>query len=365
MPIIISRFTNPYTNLSIGSYIAKKMISPLVPKLLFLCSSHHGVFIGNNQNLWKECDTEKMKRDGVPLVRRDTGGGACYVDSGNRLFSFFEFNSKPNFKQHFPTLIDALNTLDLQGQTAQMQGSNDIVIGSKKVSGSAFTFDGSVFRHHGTILINVDKNRLSTYLTPSKMKLVSKGITSVSARISNLTDINPGITQEGFDQALIQAFHRATNSQSHSVTFLDESNFFTVIKNAEYYQAIYDRYTSDEFIYNKNPEFTHKMEHRFSFGIVDISLTCTNNIIVSAEIFSDSLDLQLVEALKHVLFNKSYRGESVDLIEQELNEKLNGSKEKIEEFCNFLRTQFPAALQVITAEDKPSQDNNLSLRKSS
>ncbi len=240
MPIIISKFINPYTNLSIGSYIAKKMISPLLPKLLFLCSSHHGVFIGSNQNLWKECDTEKMKRDGVPPVRRDTGGGACYVDSGNRLFSFFDFNSKPHFKQNFPTLIDALNTLDLNGQTAQMQGSNDIVIGSKKVSGSAFTFDGSVFRHHGTILINVDKARLSTYLTPSKMKLVSKGITSVSARISNLTDINTDITQESFDQALIQSFHRATNSQNHSVTFLDESNFFTVIKDAEYYQAIYD-----------------------------------------------------------------------------------------------------------------------------
>ncbi len=106
------------------------------------------------------------------------------------------------------------------------------------------------------------------------------------------------------------------------------------------------------------------MEHRFSFGIVDILLTCTNNIIVSAEIFSDSLDLQFVEALKQVFINKSYKAESVDLIAQDLNNTLKDSDEKIREFCTFLLTQFPASLQVITIEDKP-HGSDFSLRKSS
>jgi hypothetical protein len=40
-----------------------------------------------------------------------------------------------------------------------------------------------------------------------------------------------------------------------------------------------------------------------------------------------------------------------EAIDQELN-KVNGSNEKIKEFCQFLRSQFPETRQVITAKDE-------------
>src|SRR5437868_2197459 len=98
--IFISKLHDPYVNLTIGSYLANTQNQG---KTMFLSTSHHGVFIGKNQNCWKECDMKKMNEDNVPLVRRDTGGGACYVDSGNVLFSFIEkFHDKISLQTNFP-----------------------------------------------------------------------------------------------------------------------------------------------------------------------------------------------------------------------------------------------------------------------
>jgi len=345
MPIIISRFSDPYINLSIGTYITQ-MVKRSLSNTLFLCSSHHGVFVGRYQNIWKECNMAAMRQDSIPLIRRDTGGGACYVDRGNRLFSFVEANTDPQPKKYFPVIINAVNSLNLNGYTASMQGSNDIVIHKgtearkRKISGSAFTFDGYVFRHHGTMLINVDKEKLETYLTPSAEELQSKGITSVRARITNLTDINPDITANDFDRSLINAYRNQVKlSQDGDIFILDEHTIHDFITDKEAYKNILARYQSDDFIYNENPDFTHRIEHQFSFGKLEILLLCVKNKISSCEIFTKSLDIKLIAALKDTFINKDYRHDTIDLIEKELLTKLGHRYvEKIQEFSSYMRT---------------------------
>lgn len=334
MSVFISKFQSPFINSTLGTYIAKQAGVTLPEKLLFLSSSHQGVFIGKNQNCWKECDMQKMDKDQIPLIRRDTGGGACFVDKGNRLFSFIEKNSNPQFKKYFPVVIDALNSLNLNGQTAKMQGSNDIVIDGKKVSGSAFTFDGETFKHHGTILHSVVKGKLSEYLTPSKIKLQSKGINSVEARICNLIDINPAITQDDLDKALIKSY------QGNQVVELNADNINRFIANPDLFAQILNKFQSDCYIYNSNPDFSHKMEHRFSFGIVEVQLSCTKNKIDDCQIFSDSLDLRFIEQLKKCFDGKDYTFEGMDAVRNELLLSLGEEyKEKINEFVAFIRNQ--------------------------
>jgi hypothetical protein len=66
--VVVSKFTDPYVNLSIGTYLTKKVGTTFASRMLFLCSSHQGVFTGKNQNCWKECDMMKMKEDGIPIL---------------------------------------------------------------------------------------------------------------------------------------------------------------------------------------------------------------------------------------------------------------------------------------------------------
>lgn len=86
-----------------------------------------------------------------------------------------------------------VNCLDKLGLKAEISGRNDINIFGKKVSGSAFKIKlgdkegkGKRSLHHGTMLINIDLSNLKKYLNPNKLKLVSKGVDSVIARVTNI-----------------------------------------------------------------------------------------------------------------------------------------------------------------------------------
>ncbi len=47
---------------------------------------------------------------------------------------------------------------------------------------------------------------LANYLNPDKKKLAAKGITSVRSRVTNLTELLPGITHEQVCEAITKAF---------------------------------------------------------------------------------------------------------------------------------------------------------------
>lgn len=338
--VIVSRVLNPYLNLSLGTYLTTQAGKTLPEKMLLLCSSHHGVFIGRNQNCWQECNMQKMREAKVPLVRRDTGGGACYVDRGNRLFSFIEVNKNPKIDKYYPILLEALNNLRLNGQIATMRGRNDIIIGQKKVSGSAFTFDGQVFRHHGTLLHSVDTSKLGTYLTPSKVKLQSKGVSSVDQRICNLADLVPDLTMEELDSAIIAAYRKQSPDFGQVVEITDLNNH-GFITDRVLFQQIFDRYTSEDFLYNNNPSFTHKFTHKFSFGIVDLLLSCSENKISACEVYSDSLKLRLIESIKAAMVSKDYSFEGVEEIRKAMLGILGAEyQEEIDEFCSYLHHEF-------------------------
>jgi lipoate---protein ligase len=319
---LISKISDPYTNLALGSYITKLVKNKQLnySKIMFLSTSHHGVFIGQSQNCWAEANIKLMDKENVPLIRRDTGGGACYVDRGNRLFGFI---SKDEPKIGYPVVIDALHNL---GLPAELKGRNDIVVNDKKISGSAFSQDGDIHRHHGTILHNVDKTKLTKYLTPSKIKLKSKGIKSIITRINNLVDFDANISMNDVDSAMIAAFGPAERLSMIDLISIDRKA----------YDSIYDMFLDKAYTYNKNPEFTRRIEQKFSFGLVECCLECVDNKIIRCDIFSDALDLRIINNLKLTLMNENYNLGLLDRIKEKLLKMDQGDdyEQMVNEFCH-------------------------------
>ena len=98
-------------------------------------------------------------------------------------------------------LIRSLEKLGIRG--AEPTGRNDICVHGRKVSGSAYKLslgrkDGSGRKslHHGTMLLDLDLTALDKYLSPNKLKLQSKGVDSVIARVMNLKERVPHISHE-------------------------------------------------------------------------------------------------------------------------------------------------------------------------
>jgi lipoate-protein ligase A len=118
------------------------------------------------------------------------------------------------------------------------------------------------------MLINVNLDALQNYLNPNKLKLLSKGISSVRARVENMANVNPQINHETLSEAIIKEFIAHYGAQDYVVKDFSEEDMKDIPKIKE----IYDQTTSWEWLYQKSPDFTDEMETRFDWGIIDITV---------------------------------------------------------------------------------------------
>ena len=145
------------------------------------------VVVGRNQSVESEVDLDYCRRHDVDVCRRKSGGGAIYADQGNVMFSLVSpgMNVAEAFARYLSLIIPALRSL---GLPAEASGRNDVLVGGRKVSGTAFYQLGGHSVVHGTMLYDTDRTNMAACLTPGADKLRAKGVASVPSRIGLLKD---------------------------------------------------------------------------------------------------------------------------------------------------------------------------------
>ena len=277
---------NPYDNLA-----KEKLLLDLVKEdemILYLWQNKNTVVIGKNQNAYAECPTGILKKDGINLARRLSGGGAVFHDLGNLNFTFISSAENQNTQNNLKIISLACK---MCGIDTEVSGRNDILADGRKFSGNAFYNSKGKAYHHGTILICADKNKLSKYLTPSKAKLKAKGVKSVRSRIINLSEINPDITCDIMSENLKKAFKEFYGIEPHITDDL----------NAEEIKSLSQKYQSTEYLFGTQPPFEIEFSQRFDWGSISIGLSVEKDIIKNISVFTDSMDFELVEKVKSAL----------------------------------------------------------------
>ncbi|KAF0567440.1 Lipoate-protein ligase A [Psychrobacter nivimaris] len=294
--ILKSAVTNPWFNLATEDWI----FNTLNPDshTLFLWRNSETVVIGRSQNPWVECKTDKMEADDVFLARRQSGGGAVFHDLGNTNFTFLSPSDAYDQEANFTIIINALKKL---GIDATLSGRNDMQVGDRKISGSAFRHAADRSFHHGTLLVNANMQKLGDYLNPHPLKLKAKGIKSVRARVANLVDFNETINHETLSDAIIEAFCEY-HGETAQVEQLDEASLAKQPTLNAYYQQMADW----DWRFGKTPEFTHHIETRFDWGMMDVHMDVKQAMITEVVIFSDALNVELIDLLKKTLTGIKY-----------------------------------------------------------
>jgi len=278
--IVTSSNINPYMNLAKEAWLFNHL--PEHSMILFLWQNHHTVVIGKNQNAYKECYIHEMEKDHCYLARRNTGGGAVYHDLGNLNFTIICHDEDYDLKKQFSIILNALKSFGIE---ANISGRNDLEILHRKFSGNAFLHKDQKRLHHGTLLIHSDMDKIGKYLKVSDIKLQSKGVSSVEARVINLSDLNSDINPESLKESLIRSF---------------EQVYEMIPKNLEIpaqYTDYVDQFYNWNFIYNKIPEYTFVIEDRLSFGEVQLYVHIVNDYLMNVQIYTDSLHTDIVEKL--------------------------------------------------------------------
>lgn len=299
--ILRTSVTNPWFNLATENWIFRDLDPDTFT--LYLWQNDNTVVIGNCQNPWVECKVDKMQEDGVCLARRQSGGGAVFHDLGNTNFTFLSSAKDYNQDDNFKIIISALKGL---GITAEKSGRNDILVDSRKVSGSAFRHTVKRSFHHGTLLVNANMSKLADYLSPNKLKLQAKGIKSVKSRVANLTEFVADLDNETLCQAIIESFCQYHEQQAE-VEWLDEDTLSQIEKLNRYYQEFSDW----DWRFGKTPQFSHHLETRFDWGVIDWHLDVEKAKIHRSKIFSDALDLDLLKLLEPALIGLEYNAKIV------------------------------------------------------
>ena len=147
------------------------------------------VIFGRHQDMQQEVNVEYCRAHNVDIVQRKSGGGCVYADEGNLMVSFITPNthSMQVFERFMHLLATALQQMGYDAVTTQ---HNDILVGGRKVCGTACYTTAKATIVHACILYNVDLQALETAITPTTEKLLKHGVASVRQRVINLREIH-------------------------------------------------------------------------------------------------------------------------------------------------------------------------------
>ena len=145
------------------------------------------VIFGRNQVMENEVNLEYCREHGIKVYRRKSGGGCVYADRDNVMLSFITPEANVGFAfNRFINMV--LLVLRKMGIEATGTSHNDVMIGDRKVCGTAcYSVNGRSIVH-STMLYDTNMEHMLHAITPSQEKLASKGIESVRQRITLLKD---------------------------------------------------------------------------------------------------------------------------------------------------------------------------------
>ena len=215
--------------LAMEEFVARQLDEP---DAFFMWQVAPSVIFGRNQVAANEVNLDYCREHDIQVYRRRSGGGCVYADRDNVMLSFVSTGSDVGFAfNRFVNMV--LLAFRKMGIEATGTSHNDILIGGRKVCGTACYQVGSRSIVHSTLLYDTNMPHMLNAITPGPEKLQQKGIQSVRQRITLLKD-HVTLTLEE-----VKTLIRETLCQGERLLTADD---VTAI------EAIEQRYLSEDFI---------------------------------------------------------------------------------------------------------------------
>lgn len=246
--VLVSSSTNIFENLALEDWLYDNT-NLEYESILLLWRNNPAIVIGRHQNPWLECNIPECQKQKVAIVRRKSGGGTVYHDSGNLNCSFIKRRELYNRKQNLEFVISALKTrwnVDLS-----LNKREDIVLDGKyKISGTASKLGGKRTYHHFTLLYSVDKETLNKLLHSKMDGVTSNATKSTRMEVGNLGDMAPDMNFHSLVDVISSQFVNCSQKPSvETVNPADDTRYPGIQKHL-------NDLKSWDWIYGKTPPFT-------------------------------------------------------------------------------------------------------------
>lgn len=138
---------------------ALSLVSPSSP---YVC-------IGFHQDAAQEVDLDYCRANNIPVFRRDLGGGAVYLDGDQLFFQLILREDNPlvpkgkeGFYRKF--LQPVINVYRRLGIPAEYRPINDVIVGTRKISGTGAGEIGGCIVFVGNLIMDFDYEMMSRIL---------------------------------------------------------------------------------------------------------------------------------------------------------------------------------------------------------
>ncbi|WP_232306381.1 lipoate--protein ligase [Spiroplasma helicoides] len=320
---------DPKYNLATEEFLTRsdKFSEPI----LFLWQNDNTIVVGRNQNTASEINLQTVEQDSVNVIRRNTGGGTVYQDLGNMNFSIIYTDKDNNAVSMFSTMLKpVIDTLNRMGVDAKFSGRNDIVLNDKKISGNAMGKFGDRFLQHGTILFNVNLDKLQKYLTVDKAKILSKNIASIVARVTNInSEVENKIEIKDFWDELIKTYESQSKIENLVISPEDKAQIDKLFK---------EKYCDPNWTFTKNATFDYVNKTRLEGkGSFEIYMEVQDAIIKGIKIYGDFLGYTGTEQLENKLIGTSYKASEIRKVIESVNIKeIFGENFEVQDILDLL-----------------------------
>lgn len=209
LTVFVSTSRKPGFNLAAEEFLFSQRQDDLV----FLYINNPCVVIGSNQAIYEEVNLNYCRLNEIEVMRRLSGGGAVYHDSGNLNFCFIRNREEYKFPLGTDFLKPIVKLLNEMGLPVVTGKRKDLWLNGLKISGTASHIGNKRAMHHGTLLYDCNLQHLkqslaaespdvlsdSTPITGCDNELPTKKTRAISSVPSSVLNIKDFLIENGME----------------------------------------------------------------------------------------------------------------------------------------------------------------------
>ena len=167
-----------------AAYLGREALFILRPSTPYVC-------IGNHQDAEQEIDLAFAEANNIPVIRREVGGGAVYLDGEQLFYQLIIKADRPGllmdkgefYRQYLQPVIDTYRAF---GVNAEYKPVNDIVANGRKVSGNGAAEIEGMLILVGNFIMDFDYEMMSKTLRVPDEKFRDKVFKTLQDNLSTM-----------------------------------------------------------------------------------------------------------------------------------------------------------------------------------
>ncbi|MDR5695754.1 MAG: lipoate--protein ligase [Armatimonadota bacterium] len=238
---------SPVASQAVYHAVAYAMEDATPDTILLVTSLKPYVSIGYHQDAEKEVDLEYCAQAGLPVVRREVGGGAVYLDR-NQVFCQWIFHRdrlparlEDRFSVYIQPLVETYNQL---GIPAYHRPINDIQVSGRKIGGTGAASIGRSEVVVGSLMFDFNHELMARVLRVPSEKMRDKVFQSIQEYITTIKrELGTLPDREEVKGLYLQRCARALGRELEPGELTERE--WEVVRELE------ERFSSEEWLYQK------------------------------------------------------------------------------------------------------------------